>query len=387
MIEYQNEIKIYFICKGTSTNDIIDSINNINKSKDITDDLKQKGFFEGILNKIIGKDNIKKINIEREKFSKLDEIGIKEMLLCQNNNKKLLNSMNNIYTSVEVNAIESSSILFKDIILPSKSSLRIYPIPYIPDHSGIKNNTDLYDLKKIFGNYIIEKNPIKNETLITNYWNNKNINNNFTEIKNLNQILDWSNISDINSLLNKYTYNNFKKFFHMKCAELLLSYSKKEKHKNIAIICNNILLNDVLSKFKKIKFYKEKDIIERSSIWEIIIDGKICYNLGSLNIVSKKFKYNRFNKIYPLKKHINLNNLNDFKYSYSFNDNKFILFNSLNNISLEYLKKMSFRRFTLIKKKMIREILKEYDKNNKINKNNKTYKNNNKLRFENLLNN
>lgn len=387
MIEYEKEIKIYFICKGTSTNDIIDSVNNINNSKDIINNSKSKGFFEKLLNKITDKNNIKKnINIKKEQFSKLDEIGIKEMLLCQNNNKKLLNSIDKIYTSLEVNCIESSSILFKDVILPTKSSVRIYPIPHIPDNSMIKDDTDLYNLKKIFGEYTIIKKPIKNETLITNYWNNKNINDNFTEIKNLNQILDWGNIIDMKSLLNKYIYNNFKKIFHIKCAELLLSYSKKEKPKNIAFICNNILLNDILSKFKKIKFCKEKDIIERSSIWEIIIDGKIIYNSGSSIITKKEFIYTRFNKIYPTKKHKNLNNSNDLVYSYTFNNNKFILFNSLNDISLEYLKKMSFKRFISTNKKMIRDILKKYDKNNDyiINNKNKIKNNDKKIRFEDL---
>jgi hypothetical protein len=70
------------------------------------------------------------------------------------------------------------------------------------------------------------------------------------------------------------------------------------------------------------------------------------------------------------------------KYYYNYNDAKFLLFNSIDNISLEYLKNMTFRENNDLKEGIIKKIISIKNKNkknknntNSINKKNKDDKN------------
>jgi hypothetical protein len=372
---YKTDIKIYFICKGTSTNNIIDSVNNINK-------IKKKTFFEELFSTTT---DSKKI--EKDTFSKLSEIGIKEMTLCKNNNNQLLNSIDYIYTSLEDNAIESCSILFKD----NKTRV-ILPIPYISNNTGIKNNNDIYRLKKEFGEYIINKTsrPVRHYSLIKKYWDQSKIHDNFIEIKNLNISINWEFINNSRPIiLNQYNYNKFKQLFLIKDYEILiLEHFNTGNNSLSAYVCDEKLLIDFLTsiQFKNgTKYNKNTDIIERSSIWEISINGEIYFDPVSHKIIKSFFIYDSFDKIYPNKTHKKLNYSNNTSiFSYKFNGNKFILFNSLKLIPLEYLKIMTFIRFLNEKKDRIKKLLKSKDNIDNINnyKNNKNSLKN--IKLENL---
>ena len=133
--ETLNNQKIYFICGGTSTNDIIKSINNgIVK--------ETKSFYNLFFSK---KENKKEI--QEDEFAQLDELGVKEMYLCQQNTnvKKIIDNITKphptyIITSLDYSSIESATILYNE-----KSPLEIFPIP------NISNNTNIKD-KKTFDN-------------------------------------------------------------------------------------------------------------------------------------------------------------------------------------------------------------------------------------------
>jgi hypothetical protein len=117
--------KIYLICGGTSTNDVIKSINNsIIKEK--------KSFYDMFFSK---KENKK--DIQEDEFSQLDELGIKEMYMCLQNAevKKIISlNPNSVITSLNYSCIESASILYNE-----SSPLTIYPIPNISNSTNIKD--------------------------------------------------------------------------------------------------------------------------------------------------------------------------------------------------------------------------------------------------------
>ena len=88
--------KIYLVVQGTSCNDIIQFIKNENSN----------------------------VDIEKETFPKLDELGVREMFVVRDNteNKKLLGITEpstiypKIITSLEVPSIESAYILYYSVL-------------------------------------------------------------------------------------------------------------------------------------------------------------------------------------------------------------------------------------------------------------------------------
>ena len=132
-----NERKIYLICKGLSCNDIIKSI----KKKPSSD----SSFFSFF-------DNNSTNRKRKDEISKLDTIGIKEILLCleNNDNTKFINTENNmssekplIFTSLDYSSIESGLVLYY-----KNQDYTIYPIPNISKNSYIKTEKD-FDMNKI----------------------------------------------------------------------------------------------------------------------------------------------------------------------------------------------------------------------------------------------
>ena len=119
-------------------------------------------------------------------------------------------------------------------------------------------------------------------------------------------------------------------------------------------------------------------------------------------IIKKEFIHDQFEKLYPIEYNCEPLNYNiDNTFSYDYNENNFILFNSLNSIPISYLKKIYFIKY--IYKNNIKRFIdnlqnnniieKEYNHSNIKNKSNNTKKNNknininniNKLTFEELI--
>ena len=102
--------EIYFVCNGTSTHDIIISI---------------------------GKNTI------LNDYSKLENIGFKELLICQDLNNELLSGDISVYTSLSYNSIESALVL-----LHRFNNSTITPLPYMSNQTFIKGDKDIPIEKK-----------------------------------------------------------------------------------------------------------------------------------------------------------------------------------------------------------------------------------------------
>ena len=350
---YLKDQKIYFICNGTSTNKVIDSINSYINTK--------TSFFSSFFSKKTN--NIEKVKYEE--FPRLENIGIKEASLCKEYIDENLEIFNNniknkyVYTSLDYNSIETALILFSDI-----PKLMIFPLISSSDKTNIKSNDKFIDFKNKFGNY--EKNNNGEFTNLQKYWNGKKLNNEISNIKNNNNILiNWlyTKSQSINKL-SSYNKENFKKNM-----ENIIT----EKYKNSDNITENIDFNIFVGNDKLIlnilnlcNNSPKKINIENTSIWRLTIDIEFKINYTN-TISSKKIIYKNYKKMYPteFEKGELSKNKNSEKYSFKYGDKKYLLLNSFDNIPLKYLKNMIFRSNNKKKKEVIKKIILKIRNDNK----------------------
>lgn len=351
---------VYFICSGVSTNDVINSANNIISKKN------KKSIFNFFTSSSHDdKNNNSKIKIiKKNELSRLDKIGIKELYLCQENeeNSKILDSNNKVYTSLDYQSIESSFILFRK---KSINDLSIYPLPNMSTETNIKSATIFDKFKKKFGKYEYNKGT-KDETIVNKYWDTKwdilNFKNSFYNIKKFNTIINWKYTTNKWNLIKKdisslHTYD-FKKF------KLLMEYiCINDTNTDIIFICKNNVISDILKMFKTIKFDIKKDNLEYTSIWKINI---------LVNNIKKIVQYIDYEKIYPTEYNYKPLKYNTFDnneiFQYNLNGKKYILFNSLKFIPIEYLKIIQFQYQYYTKNQqnsMIKILNKKKNNNNK----------------------
>jgi len=310
---------IYFVCRGLSCNDLIYSIN-----KDIK---HNRSFFND--------------KLKLEEFSRLDTVGIKELMICaeNENNKEYLVIKEDplILTSLEYSTIESGLVLYhKD---PEKT---IFPICNISNKTNIKEKKlDLFKRKFGFG---------FNEKFATRYWAEKKIISDlYSKIGDHVPKINWKFIDEEKRHLNNYSLKNFMEFLIKICVDV------KYKNKEIVIICDSKLILDIL---KKLNLYEKTDVIEYSSIWKMELNDK-----------KQDFK-----KIYPTEYNYSKPLIyKDDSFMYEFDKKKFILFDSLKLIPLQYLKIINYRCLSE-KKNSIKKLLKN-NSNNRINKGNNDNKN------------
>lgn len=332
-------MSIYLICAGTSTYDIIDSVNSLKKNTEFS---------------IFSTESTK---IKKEQFSKLEDIGIKEIYTCQQNNKiaDILSRSKQIYTALDCSSIENGFILAK------ATNKILYPIPYASEEKI--ENKKIFDMfKKRFGPYELDIKNNKEITHMNNYWANISISNNISNLKKTNIDINWgkvyntdSNIEfDYSKVYNKnpsiLTYS-FNKFYKTICD---LYNENKNKKNPIIIVCNGKIIEDILKKCKLLKYNKSYDIIERSSVWEILVDT---------DQKSKDIMFNKFTKIYPDqhdKSKVKYQE-NFLTYKYKYNEIDYILFNSLKHIPLQYLKLLKLYRHSSDQQKLIKTTLKTHN--------------------------
>jgi hypothetical protein len=364
---------IYLICEGTSTNDIIKSINKCIPKKTTS-----------IFNFFKSSDEI-----EYEEFPKLENIGVKEIYMCQDINKELVeeallkkSNKLSIYTSLNYSNIESAFVLASSFM--NSSTVEILPLPYMSNNTNIKNKKILDVFKKKFGNKytpIREGNStVIEKTEVEKYWNEKNLNNEFLNIKKFKTtFINWTNVPNKiqQSALNTYSLMNFKKNIEHIILKQYENYSNiDEDTEKLIFICSPELIIDILKLFKKIKYNKKIDIIERSSIWELTLDLNFeCSSNGK--IIKKTVNYDRFDKKYPTEYNHGKLKYNG-TYSYTFNNNKFILFDAMDLIPLNYLINIVFNRLSEQKRDIIKKILKNINKNKSQNINTSNKVNNKK---------
>jgi len=317
--------KIYFICKGVSCNDILESKNKkltLNSSKTSS----PKSFFNFFDSS--NKNEREQSSIKKSDFSKLEYIGIKEMLLCQENNdndKYIKNTSNKddiaIFTSLDYSALESALLVYYKNI-----NYTIYPILNISKKTNIKSEKEFDIFKKIFG-YKQQNNVAKK------YWNLQKLHDEFFYIKDMVPKISWIYTTGASkSSLNTYSLKSFIKFL-----EGILHDSKYD-NKKLIFVCDNILIRDFLKLVnkKKANFSNKIDIIEYSSIWEVEL---IISNNSTIKI-------DDFTKIYPTPyNHSKLKyDLDTDTYSYEYNRNRFDLFNSFKIIPEFYINKIGISR-------------------------------------------
>jgi len=311
-------------------------------------------------------------DIDKEQFSKLDEIGIREIHMCSKNSivNGILNNisgnsfnMDKIFTSLDYTAIESASILLESVVpyIPI-----IYPLPYISTEK-IKDKEAFRHFKKPFGKDMISLQHKKNTTNMHEYWKNKKINESLYNLKKLSYVIDWNEFYEKNPSSMTHNYGKFYDKLKSLCCE---KYKNPLLHNQdidtLVFVCDSTLLIDILKKCKHIKYNKKTDIIERSSVWEIDID---------LNINSQHITFNMFDKIYPTehnKNKLKYNNSSTYTYKDD-NNNSFILFDSLGYMPLKYIKQLYLDRYSERTKKLIKNAIisvnkdKDKDTNNKHN--------------------
>jgi hypothetical protein len=313
--------KIYFICKGVSCNNILDSKNKKNTNKSSTSSPSFFNFFDST--KKDQQSSIKKLD-----FSKLEYIGIKEMLLCQENtdNDKYIKNIADmdeisIFTSLDYSAIESALVAYYKNI-----NYTIYPILNISKKTNIKSEKEFDIFKKNFG-YKQQNNIAKK------YWNLQKLDDEFFYLKNMVPKISWKYTADASKIsLNTYSLKSFIKFLEG------IFRDSKYNDKKLIFVCDNILIRDFLKLVnkKKANFSNKTDVIEYSSIWEVEL----------ITSINGTIKVDDFTKIYPTPYNhskLKYDGDND-TYSYEYNQNRFNLFNSFKTIPESYISKLGNSR-------------------------------------------
>ena len=359
---------IYFVCKGTSTNDIINSVNKRFKEK--------KQF---LMNSFWGKksnntnSSNKQTKIELDDFSPLEDIGVKEMYMCKDSDNiikkiNLATNIMHIYTALDLSAIESGLILSQGKILP----ITITPLPYMSSDKKI-NSKNLRSFIELFGSLIV------NTTNSQYYWESKK--SQFLNIGQIRPRIDWRSILNNNKNLTSHNIDKFKSIFK---DNFLENYTTIDHIDHINFE-TPIIVTDYELLYKILRNISNKDIklyeIERGSIWKV--DIEITFNLSSQRIIKKDIKYKKFTKEYPTEyNHKPLTFVNKTTFKFDHNAMSYILFNAHNDIPLKYLNGMMFFRLSSDKQLAIKkaiEIAEKIDKKNTDKKTN-TYQNNNGLK-------
>jgi len=341
---------IYFICKGTSTNDIIKSVNKTFKEKK-----------QSLINSFWGKKNNSNISnkqtkIELDDFSPLEDIGVKEMYMCKDSNNivKKITSINTmiIYSALDLSAIESGLILSQGKSFP----VQITPLPYMSSDKKI-NSRNLQSFINLFGILLDTYTDSKS------YWKTKN--SQFLNISSINTLINWDKILNNDKNLSSYNIDKFKSIFkdsflenYKKISNIPIpgmpSVTPKIPFKIPIIIADYELISKLLRNIssKDSKLYE----IEKGSIWKIEID--IIFTHNGVDITNKDIKYKNFVKEYPTEyNHLPLTFVNTKTFKFDHNAMSYILFNAKNDIPLNFLKGMIFFRLSPEKQLAIKKAI------------------------------
>lgn len=332
-------MKIFFICSGTSCNDYISSLNDIIS--------KNKTLFKT-------SDKIKLLEINR-----LNSNGVKEMYTAQQNPifmSKLLTDNSVVFTELDYDTIESSLVLYH-----TKLNQIIYPIPIILDKVDKKKYIPL--IKNLFG-----KNPDETKK----YWKEKNLNNNFFNVKEKVPFIDWKYIQE-KTTVNQYNLSELKKFI------LSAFYSSLYDGKNIVLIVRPSIISAILKECSETKYIPEIHTLERSSVWEIEVRKE-----------NTELNFKKYDKIYPTEFNYAPLKKRDILYQYQFNNNQYNLICFPNLIPQSSIENMALTRIPSKDKSDITKIISKLTKKENENKiqnkiQNKNEIKNKKITFENIL--
>jgi hypothetical protein len=293
---------IYLVVQGTSCNNIID-------------------FIEENSN----------VEIEKERYPKLDELGIREMFVSRDipDNQALLGiqDVSKIYpkilTTLDVPAIESAFILYYQVA----DAIEVIPVPYLSSQSNVRNSRDLDKLKEIFQG----GNPKK-------YWNKREFSSNLTanrfginSLKSKVPALSWNLTKNrvtytvqnnrgqplemnVSSGLSNYQFSSFlEKILYPMIREnvqnsqfigetQLSNNTRGMELKPLVLVCNDKTVISFLEKVRSKGYRREKDLIERGSIWKIEMKYEPKMNGNRIN---HDFQFIQHEKKFPTAFHYN----------------------------------------------------------------------------------
>jgi hypothetical protein len=325
-----SNFKIHLVCSGTSCNDII---NILNKNKDT-----------------------QHLRLKLQEIPLLDSIGVREVYLSQQNARvdNILNT-SHVLSTIDYDAIESTLVL--NNTRPSKS---IILLPLIINSK--KMQYYVQKIKELFGN---GANTEK-------YWQHKNLNDQFTNIKEKVSQIDWQFIDP------KKIHNG--SFYYLKqVIKNIIIPIYNTYGGNFVIVCNHKLIIDTLKNSKgSVKYISKDHIVENSSVWSF----DVTYDSFRMDSV-----FNNFEKVYPKEQNFTpLKIINNKTFEFEYRRDKFNLLNLQNPpTSIDFIKKLSLVRFPPEDKKKILEYFNKInnkrrnnllsDVNNKENKTNAIFNN------------
>jgi len=206
------------------------------------------------------------------------------------------------------------------------------------------------------------------------YWQHKNLNNQFINIKNKVSEINWRYID-------KKIYSG--NFYYLKKMIKDIFYDEYVSRGiilNYVVICNYKLIVDILKNCKGTKKYLPKEhIVENSSVWDFDISLDTHGNVV----------FNNFEKIYPKEQNFEPLRFNPSNktFEYEFKGNKFSLYNPLKPLDNDFIKKLNFTRFSTEDRKLLKNAEKDNTKDDVKNRSNRNNENNmeKKVTFNNFL--
>lgn len=295
------KIKLYFVCSGTTCNDVIQSLSSI----------RNKELMEYIQTYQNTKQRI-------QKFTHLDELGIREMYLCSTNEFlkekwKLSNLYSKVFCSLESSAIESAMALMDN-------QFDVCPIPFLSTQTHIQNE-ETYD-------YLTSLFP-RDKKLSSQYWASYRlsfpmISNPAVDFRYSKKSVEWktpvfqnANMSSIvkeeSTAYGSYSYyssissldsSKFQAFMNSLIPQMIAEGQVQNKElKSVLFVCTPEWIQFYLKSLgKKSSEYR----FENSSVWEFKMDVQCSTHASSIlsknktySISSSTMKLKEVQKIYP----------------------------------------------------------------------------------------
>ncbi len=309
-------IQLILVCAGTSCNDIVNSLQKSSKEGKSVLSFYQT-FYKG--------------NLKKETMPHLEEIGIKQMHNCRNNDyiKKLIKSnemIPSIYSTYQLRTIESAMILGSQIA----SKVNICPLPGLGRNTGVSSTDSFKKLKSIF--------PPKN--IAKKYWNGMKLNKSFTNIIGSAPAVDFTPGEKF-GVTSSYSFSSSLSALRKLMTEAVRSNPDLEQ-RNMIVVCEDDFIKDFLNYYYKSRSLlmttKGSEPIEYSSAWKF--DFRIQLKKDSY-FSSNKANIDSFNKIYPTPYNYSpLKYEYPDKYTFSFFDKVYPLFKTNELIPVYYIKFM-----------------------------------------------
>ncbi len=307
-------IQLILVCAGTSCNDIVNSLQKSSKEGKSVLSFYQT-FYKG--------------NLKKEPMPHLEEIGIKQMHNCRNNDyiKKLIKSNETIpciYSTYQLRTIESAMILGSQVA----GKVSVCPLPGLGRNTGVSSTDSFKKLKSIF--------PPKN--LAKKYWDGMKLNKSFANITGSAPAVDFTP-GEKYGVSNSYSFSSSLSMLRKLMAESVRSNNTLQQ-RTMIVVCEEDLIKDFLNYYYKSRSVANKSLetIEYSSAWKF--DFIIKLKTDSY-FSSNKANIDSFNKIYPTSyNYAPLKYEYPDKYTFSFFDKVYPLFKTSEIIPVYYIKFM-----------------------------------------------